>query len=144
MLRVTSMLADSAQAVGGKLYVLGGGWSVTGPDPTPGAIVMDVKIPWDQRDEEFTLRWELVDSDGNPVLVPTPHGVQPLFMEANLKLEGEIDVKPGTPLDCPLAINYGPIPLAPGGRYEWRLTVNGESDEDWNLAYSTRPAAKAA
>jgi len=139
------MLADSAQAVGGKLYVLGGGWSLTGPDPAPGAIVMDVKVPWDERDLEHTLRWELVDADGQPVLVPTPHGFQPLFMEAQLKLDGPFDgVKPGTPLDCPLALNYPPVPLAPAGRYEWRLMVNGEMDEDWNLAFTTRPVAQAA
>ena len=29
--KVTMMLADAAQAVEGKLYILGGGWSVTGP-----------------------------------------------------------------------------------------------------------------
>ena len=29
--------------------------------------------------------------------------------------------------------------LTPGGRYEWRLTVDEESDEDWRLAFSTRP-----
>src|SRR5207244_5203833 len=33
--KVTILLADAAQAVEGKLYVLGGGWSTTGPDPAP-------------------------------------------------------------------------------------------------------------
>jgi hypothetical protein len=38
----------------------------------------------------------------------------------------------------------GPQPIPPGGRYEWRLTVDEESDEDWRLAFSTRPAEGAA
>ena len=34
-MKVTILLADAAQAVEGKLYILGGGWSITGPDPSP-------------------------------------------------------------------------------------------------------------
>jgi hypothetical protein len=145
MLKVSMMLADHAQAVDGKLYISGGGWSITGPDPAPSAIAMDIKVPWDERDVEHNLRLDLVDTDGQPVLVPTLQGVQPLTVDAQLKLEGPFDgVKPGTPLDAPLALNLGPIPLAPGGRYEWRLTVNGEGHEDWRLAFSTRPAQAQA
>ena len=61
-------------------------------------------------------------------------------------MSGEIDaaVKPGTPLDVPFAMNLGPLMIAPGARYEWRLTINGEEHEDWRLAFTTRAAAKAA
>ena len=147
MLKVTMMLADHAAAVGGKLYISGGGWSITGPAPSPGAIAMDVKVPWDEREHEHQLVLDLLDSDGQPVLVPTPMGVQPLRIEAMLTLDYEqIDpaVKPGTPLDVPFAINYGAIPLAPGGRYEWRLSVNGHVDEDWTLPFTTRAADSEA
>jgi hypothetical protein len=141
------MLADHAAAAAGKLYISGGGWSVTGPGPTPGAIAMDVKVPWDERELEHKLVWELLDADGQPVLVPTPFGVQPLRFEGTLQLEGPIDpaVKPGTPIDVPFAINYPGIPLAPGARYEWRLSVNGHMDEDWTLPFTTRamPASDA-
>ena len=41
------MLADSAQVSEGKLFILGGGWSVTGP-PAPSAIALHVEVPWDQ------------------------------------------------------------------------------------------------
>ena len=47
-------------------------------------------------------------------------------------------IKPGTPLELPLAVNSGPLALDPGGRYEWRLTIDGEGDEDWRLAFSVR------
>jgi hypothetical protein len=49
-------------------------------------------------------------------------------------------VKPGTPMDAPFAINLGPLMIPPGGRYEWRLEINGETDEDWRLAFTTRAA----
>ena len=147
MLKLTPMLADHAAAVGGKLYISGGGWSITGPGPTPGAIAMDLKVPWDERDHEFQLLLELLDADGLPVLVPTPMGVQPLRIEATLTLgDAQFDpaVKPGTPLDAPFAINYGAVPLAPGQRYEWRLSVDGHMDEDWTLPFTTRPAEPEA
>jgi hypothetical protein len=146
VLKVTMLLADHAAAMGGKLYINGGGWSIIGPAPTPGAIAMDVKVPWDEREHEHQLVLDLLDADGQPVLVPTPHGVQPLRLEATLSLENvQIDpaVKPGTPLDAPFALNYGPVPLAPGGRYEWRLSVNGHEDEDWRLPFTTRAMAAA-
>lgn len=147
-LKVTLILADHAQAVGGKLYISGGGWSLVGPEPTPTAIAMAIKVPWDQREQEHAIRFDLVDSDGHPVLVPTPTGVQPLVIEGTFQIEGDIDqnVKPGMPLDAAFAINLGPMPIPPGGRYEWRLTLDGESHEDWRLPFSTRslPPAQAA
>ena len=33
----------------------------------------------------------------------------------------------GTPVDVPMAINLGPLPLAAGTRYTWRLLVDGEN-----------------
>ena len=44
-MKVTMLLADAAQAVNGKLYILGGGWSVAGPDPTPMAIALKMEVP---------------------------------------------------------------------------------------------------
>ena len=62
----TIMLADAAQAIDNKLYVLGGGWSVTGPDPSPSALAIALKVPWDEANRRHDLRVELVDSDGRP------------------------------------------------------------------------------
>jgi hypothetical protein len=48
-------------------------------------------------------------------------------------------VKPGTPLAVPFAVNFGPIPLEAGSQYVWRLSIDGHSEDDWNLTFSTRP-----
>jgi hypothetical protein len=135
------MLADSAQEVGGKLYILGGGWSITGPDPVPMAIALKLEVPWDRTNVKHSLLIELVDEDGNPVMVPGPEEEQ-----VALQVTGDFEagrppgVKPGTPIDSALAVNFGPLPLEPGRRYQWRLSIDGESDEDWTLGFSTRPA----
>jgi hypothetical protein len=48
-------------------------------------------------------------------------------------------VPEGTPIDVALAVNLGPLPLEPGNRYTWRLTIDGETNEDWALGFTTRP-----
>jgi hypothetical protein len=65
-IKVSMMLADAAQATEGKLYILGGGWSQTGPAPTPFAIALDVKVPWHLANQNHTFRFELVDGNGPP------------------------------------------------------------------------------
>ncbi len=138
------LLADHAQAAEGKLNIIGAGWTVVGPAPAPFAIAMLFEVPWDRANEPHVFRLELVDSDGDPVLVPTPDGEEPLVLEGQFEVGRPPGVKRGTALPFPLALNMGPQPIAPGGRYEWRLTVDEESDEDWRLAFSTRPEEGAA
>ena len=117
------LLADSAQAVNGKLYVLGGGWSTSGPQPSPSALAVKIDVPWDEANREHVVRIELLDSDGRAVPSPTPPN-EPLVIEATLEVGRPPGMTPGTPLDAPLALNLMPLPLKPG-RYEWRCTVLG-------------------
>ncbi|MEI7759839.1 MAG: hypothetical protein WCJ67_03620 [Thermoleophilia bacterium] len=146
-MKVTMLLADFAQVADGKLTVVGGGWSRTGPDPAPFGIAILVHVPWDQANRRHTLRLELVDADGNPVTAPVEveegegdGGGEPVVFLDDIEFEvgRPPGIKPGTPLELPLAVNSGPLPLEPGGRYEWRLSINGEGDEDWRLAFSVR------
>jgi len=46
VVRVTMMLCDAAQVADGKLFILGGGWSLIGPDPMPSAIAIKVDVGW--------------------------------------------------------------------------------------------------
>jgi hypothetical protein len=49
----------------------------------------------------------------------------------------------GSPIDLPLAVNLGPIPLAPGSRYTWKLSIDGTQDTTWALGFTTRPGVPA-
>jgi hypothetical protein len=133
------LLADAAQAVEGKLFVLGGGWSVCGPDPTPMALAIKIEVPWDQANVRHECRIVLLDSDGTPVELETPEGPKPVEVTSEFEVGRPPGLRPGTPIDLPLALNFGPLPLPPEGRYEWRLEIDGDSGEDWRLAFSTRP-----
>ena len=68
-MRATLLLADHAEVAEGKLYINGGGWTVT-PQPMPFAIAMYVEVPWDQTNTKHSMLLELLDVDGHPVTVP--------------------------------------------------------------------------
>ena len=134
------MLCDAAQVADGKLYILGGGWSVTGPDPAPSAIAIKIEVDWNEADAEH--HWELfvVDADGKEVGVETPDGTLMIEIRGDFQVGRPDAVPAGSPIDLPLAINLGPLPLEPGNRYTWRLTIDGRTDEAWTLGFTTRPA----
>ena len=139
VVKVTMLLADHAQVADGKLNIIGGGWSITGPVPGPSAIAMLIQVPWDQTNQKQRMRLELVDSDGVPVAVDTPEGRTEVVIEGEFEAGRPVGLKPGTPIDMPVAIDLPPQPIPPGGRYEWRLSINDRSEDDWTLAFSTRP-----
>jgi hypothetical protein len=143
-MRVTLMLADAAQSVDNKLYILGGGWSVTGPDPLPFAIAIKLEVPWDQTNQRHAWVLRLVDEDGQAVTVPTDEGPRDVEISGEFEVGRPPGIPPGTPIDLSLAINSGPIPIPPGGRYVWRLALDGEENDAWELRFATRPSREHA
>lgn len=142
-MKVTMMLADHAQVADGKLFVSGGGWTcITAGAPFGIALLVDV--PWDRLNEKHKLRMELVDADGLPVSVAGPSEDQPVWIEGEFVGGRHPEHVPGIPLTMPLSFNVGGVPLEPGQRYRWQLTINGESREEWTLAFSTRQAPPGA
>ena len=137
----TLMLADAAQAIDNKLYLLGGGWSVTGPDPSPSALAIALKVPWDEANRRHDLRVELLDADGRPITIGDPPEDRPVVIESNFEVGRPPGLRPGTPIDLAMAVSLGPVPLPPGGRFEWRLSIDGHSESHWHAAFSTRPPA---
>ena len=133
------LLVTSAQVADGKLFVLGGGWSLTGPDPMPSAIAMKIDVGWHEADQAHHWELFLEDADGGPVMVDTPDGAQPVEVRGEFTVARPRHRARGTPIDVALAVNLGPLPLLPGNRFTWRLSIDGESDETWGLAFTTRP-----
>ena len=143
-MKITLLLADAAQAVNGKLYILGGGWSIMGPDPTPSAIALKIEVPWDEANKRHLMELTLLDGDGQPVIVPTPVGDQPVKLGGEFEAGRPPGLKPGTPLDVVLAINIGPLPLAPDRRYVWRCSIDGKSEEGWQASFTVRAARRSS
>jgi hypothetical protein len=140
-MKVTMMLADSAQAVAGKLYILGAGWSLTGPQPSPSALAILVDVPWNETNRKHQLKVELLDADYRPILLPTPTGKSPLAITSDFEVGRPPGVAPGSSTSVPFAFNIGPLPLEHDKRYVWKLTIDGQGNDDWQVVFSTRAAA---
>jgi hypothetical protein len=139
-MHVTMMLADAAHAVGGKLYILGGGWSIIGPDPMPIAIALTIAVPWNEANTTHQLRLVLVDEDGQAVQIPTATGDHPFDLSTPFEVGRPAGLRAGTPLDFSLAINLAPFPLPAGRVFVLRCFINDRTEEHWQVRFSTRPA----
>lgn len=68
-----ALLADSVQAVQGKLYILGGGWDTLFVSSFPArhpslAIALRLKVPWSSTSGQLRIGVELQDADGATLL----------------------------------------------------------------------------
>lgn len=117
--KITMLLADAAQQVGGKLYILGGGWSTTGAPTAPMAVAIKIEVPWDRTNVGHDWRLALVDADGRAVQTSDD---RPVEVTGLLEVGRPPGLPEGTPLDAPLVVSFGSMPLQPG-RYEWRLEI---------------------
>jgi hypothetical protein len=135
------LLADAAQVVSGKLYILGGGWSIIGPGPSATAIALKIEVPW--HDADVAHHWELrlLDADGRPVVLPDGDGVRTISIGESFGVSRPEGLPPGSPIDFHVAVNVGPLPLGRGQRYVWKLSIDGQSQPDWEASFSTRAFA---
>lgn len=135
------MLCDFAQVAEGKLFISGGGWSDTGTPTNPTAVAVLVGVPWGDANRRLKFALRLLDQDGNVIHQPGPAGA-PIAIESL----GELEVgRPpglleGSMLNAPLAIKVGPLLLQPG-RYVWEFSLDGRTEEDWNVTFTARPAS---
>jgi hypothetical protein len=64
-------LADQAESVNGKVYVLGGGWNVLRFSSLPHRwsfrIALGVDVPWDQTNQRHTLEVTIEEPDGGVI-----------------------------------------------------------------------------
>jgi hypothetical protein len=140
-MRVTMLLADAAQVAEGKLYILGGGWDVCGPGPTPMAIAVKLEIPPGQTRRKHTWSVVLVDDNGEPVLLPADG------QKSTVAIYGEIErirdpksAPPEEPVNLRFAVNITPLLLESGSSYAWRLYIDNKTRKEWQVSFSTRPA----
>ncbi len=116
------ILADGAQAVGGKLYMLGGGWThvfvpqFPGPPIAPFAIALGLTVPYHLTNRRFGFVLELTDADGTRI--------------GDL-LSGELEqgrppgLRAGTSQPILIAVNARPEFPEPG-RYSFNASIDGQ------------------
>lgn len=113
------MLADAAHAVGGKLYVLGGGFDRINMPAVPFShrfdLAMLIEVPWVATNQPYQVVVELRDADGEAI------GYR---AEATMETGRPPGVRQGTSLTIPLALPVvADFPAA--GRYVLQASING-------------------
>ena len=128
------MLCDHAQVADGKLFINGGGISrFHGPGLPPGtSLAMLMLVPWENTNAPITIDLQLLTQDGQPV---QDLGGSPIRIQVQTEVGRPPGIEPGVPIDLPLTFQVGGLRL-PSGRYTWRLSVDGETSQAWQLSFT--------
>lgn len=114
------ILADYAEIVGGKLYLMGGAWDrMTVRDaaqPMRFAVALGVLVPWNATNQTHNLRVTIEDADA------TQHGT---LIESSFVAGRPPDLKPGSTQRVLLAVVSIAAP-PPAGDYALLVTIDGE------------------
>ncbi|HEY7207530.1 MAG TPA: hypothetical protein VH416_04750 [Gaiellaceae bacterium] len=120
---VTLLLCDHAEAINGKLYVMGGGWTVlyAADRPVNISVAAIVAVPWDQTNRRHQIGLDLLDGEGVAVEIDG----QPVALSGEFEVGRPPGVKPGTSFNTPFVWNLAGLTLQAGG-YEWKLLLDGD------------------
>lgn len=115
------LLCDAADEVGGKLYVMGGGWThlLRANEPSSMALAIVVAVPWEQANQTHRLTTMLMTEDGEHV---TQDG-QPIEAGGRFEVGRPAGMKKGSDLNSVFAFSFHGIQLGVGG-YVWELRIN--------------------
>lgn len=139
-MKVALLLADHAQAINGKLYILGGGWSIINAKNVDMAIAIKIEVPWIEANTPHNLKLVLVTEDEQPVMIND----RPCEIKTDFEVGRPPGLRAGIPLDFALAVNIKSLNLSPGSRYVWRCMIDGSTNPDWEVSFSTRPTAETS
>jgi hypothetical protein len=116
------LVADGAQVVGGKLYLLGGGWDrltvpeLPGHPATPFSVAVGVNVPWSLTNRKMSFSIDVYDADGGHV---------GQLVGGEFEVGRPTGLRSATPQRFQLAGPASPeIPTA--GRYVIQCAIDGE------------------
>jgi hypothetical protein len=126
-IEVQVLLCDAAQELGGKLYILGGGWQQIFDlgQPLNMALAIRLMLPWHAANKRMKLQIGLVTDEGEPVLTPPPLDQQPIRIEGDMEVGRPPGIKHGSALALTLAVPAYGMQLSRGA-YRWEVVVDGE------------------
>jgi hypothetical protein len=116
------LLCDYAEEIGGKLYIMGGGWTrLTRVRPfVDMSVAAKLSVPWNEANRPHTLALKLMSSDG--AAVKTSEGIE-VGISGKMEVGRPPGLTEGTPLDLPLSFRFEDLALD-AGRYRWELLVD--------------------
>lgn len=138
------ILCDSAQLDQGtgKMHMLGAGWTVTGPQVPPFSVVVFLRVPWEEAQEDHAFEIRLLDESGQPVVPAGVPDSKPVSFTGGLKLN------PDSPLleesakmvdiHSAIAVSAPALRIPAGQRYRWVVEADGK--EIGSTMFVVRPA----
>lgn len=116
------LLADKAEALNGKLYLMGGGFDRVGITEAADAVHFDVALGVlvEYRETNLLQRFEvaLEDADNKPILTA----------EVELEMGRPPGMVPGQDQRAIFVVR-GPFPIKAPGQYSWVITIGGKRAE---------------
>ena len=114
------ILADAAQIVGGKLYVLGGGWdtlNVVGlfPQNRHVGIAASFRVPWNETNQRHNVSIEIMTEDAEPLT----------NFDAQLEVGRPAGIQIGTDQRAQLAAEFG-LQFKKPGNFAIVTKIEGE------------------
>lgn len=133
-----ALLADSVQAVRGKLFILGGGWDTLWVREFPArhpslAIGLRLRIPTSWHSEELRLTVELQDADGSAVFP------QPLTQVIKIPTHADPET---TDLGLVRSFTFNNLLFPREGSYSFVISVDEEPVS--RLRFRVRPRSPQA
>lgn len=134
-----ALLADSVQAVRGKLFVLGGAWDTLWVAQVPArhpslAIGLRLRVPVSWKTESMRLSVELQDEDGASVL--------PQSLEHTIRLPANTPHRPeATDFGLVRSFTFNNLRFDHEGAYSFVISVDGEPVSRIRFSVRLRPGA---
>jgi hypothetical protein len=120
-IEATILLCDAAQQVGGKLYMLGAGWSSVLRVPggrTNIALAVMLSVPWDMANRPFDIEARLITDEGT---LASSEG-EPVRQRGTVEVARGFGLPQGSPLPSSFVMDFGSLDLSPGGYvFEFRV-----------------------
>lgn len=124
-IEATMLLCDYAQSVNGKLYIVGGGWSLLSKVQPRVNMSLAVKltVPWSRSNEKLHMEAALITDQGEEVTQEADDGTsQAVKAQGDIELGRPPGLRHGTSLDATFVLNFEGLDLDVGG-YVWQLDV---------------------
>lgn len=130
-MRVTGFLSQFAVTENGRLTVVNGCVDSI-PALLPFTLALVCRVEWDETNLPHSARVVLVDAAG------TPFRPQPMMPPVEVTVPFEVGRPAGVPrgvtFTVPMALNFAGLPMPPG-RYEFRTSVDDQTDPNWNVSF---------
>jgi hypothetical protein len=118
-----ALIADHAEIVSGKLYLMGGGWDVFYAAELPAqariALALGVRVGWEETNKTIPMRAFLEDDDGKEFV----------RIEGSLNVGRPAHLPPGSRQLAQMAANL-PVALPDYGGYRVRIIVGDAANEE--------------